>query len=112
MSAKTDARTLRRGALACALSLLFAGTAHAGADAPLPRDLPPFAPDKPLPVADIVQRTLDNGLQVWVVPRDGVPRVDYVLAVRSEEHTSELQSLMRISYAVFCLKTKKENHCK
>src|SRR3546814_1298431 len=29
--------------------------------------------------------------------------------VRSEEHTSELQSLMRISYAVFCLK-KKKNH--
>src|SRR3546814_10048384 len=28
-------------------------------------------------------------------------------AKRSEEHTSELQSLMRISYAVFCLKTKK-----
>src|SRR3546814_3135849 len=30
-----------------------------------------------------------------------------VLAQRSEEHTSELQSLMRISYAVFCLKKKK-----
>src|SRR3546814_2293523 len=29
-----------------------------------------------------------------------------VLAARSEEHTSELQSLMRISYAVFCLKKK------
>src|SRR3546814_7277124 len=29
-------------------------------------------------------------------------------AVRSEEHTSELQSLMRISYAVFCLKQKKK----
>src|SRR3546814_2735957 len=29
---------------------------------------------------------------------------------RSEEHTSELQSLMRISYAVFCLKKKKSNH--
>src|SRR3546814_4219872 len=29
------------------------------------------------------------------------------LAARSEEHTSELQSLMRISYAVFCLKKKK-----
>src|SRR3546814_8347697 len=29
--------------------------------------------------------------------------------LRSEEHTSELQSLMRISYAVFCLKKKKEN---
>src|SRR3546814_8392274 len=31
---------------------------------------------------------------------------------RSEEHTSELQSLMRISYAVFCLKKKKETHSK
>src|SRR3546814_3822205 len=30
-------------------------------------------------------------------------------AVRSEEHTSELQSLMRISYAVFCLKKKNKN---
>src|SRR3546814_9005864 len=30
-----------------------------------------------------------------------------VIDVRSEEHTSELQSLMRISYAVFCLKKKK-----
>src|SRR3546814_4126657 len=29
---------------------------------------------------------------------------------RSEEHTSELQSLMRISYAVFCLKKKKNPH--
>src|SRR3546814_1250340 len=31
-------------------------------------------------------------------------------ALRSEEHTSELQSLMRISYAVFCLKTKKKQY--
>src|SRR3546814_8078038 len=30
--------------------------------------------------------------------------------IRSEEHTSELQSLMRISYAVFCLQTKISNH--
>src|SRR3546814_8199474 len=30
---------------------------------------------------------------------------------RSEEHTSELQSLMRSSYAVFCLKKKKEDKC-
>src|SRR3546814_5830623 len=33
-------------------------------------------------------------------------------AGRSEEHTSELQSLMRISYAVFCLKKKKNNYTK
>src|SRR3546814_2057502 len=31
-------------------------------------------------------------------------------AARSEEHTSELQSLMRISYAVFCLKKKKKTN--
>src|SRR3546814_3940243 len=34
-------------------------------------------------------------------------RLGYGGAPRSEEHTSELQSLMRISYAVFCLKKKK-----
>src|SRR3546814_4872870 len=33
-----------------------------------------------------------------------------VRVVRSEEHTSELQSLMRISYAVFCLKKKMHNY--
>src|SRR3546814_3784756 len=35
--------------------------------------------------------------------------MDCYEAVRSEEHTSELQSLMRISYAVFCLKKKKDS---
>src|SRR3546814_6483003 len=39
-------------------------------------------------------------LRAEVVGKDG--------ASRSEEHTSELQSLMRISYAVFCLKNKKK----
>src|SRR3546814_5445588 len=33
---------------------------------------------------------------------------DYGACLRSEEHTSELQSLMRISYAVFCLKKKQK----
>src|SRR3546814_3953663 len=34
------------------------------------------------------------------------------ILIRSEEHTSELQSLMRISYAVFCLKKKNDiDHC-
>src|SRR3546814_7851285 len=36
----------------------------------------------------------------------GSDRTDAASTVRSEEHTSELQSLMRISYAVFCLKKK------
>src|SRR3546814_2384002 len=38
----------------------------------------------------------------------GVLDAGVAVAVRSEEHTSELQSLMRISYAVFCLKKKTE----
>src|SRR3546814_7064518 len=39
----------------------------------------------------------------------GLTACDGDAGYRSEEHTSELQSLMRISYAVFCLKTKKTN---
>src|SRR3546814_2127846 len=39
----------------------------------------------------------------------GQLRVAMSDGIRSEEHTSELQSLMRISYAVFCLKTKHNN---
>src|SRR3546814_19334275 len=39
-----------------------------------------------------------------------VPEVRGFPLKRSEEHTSELQSLMRISYAVFCLKKKKQNN--
>src|SRR3546814_5031614 len=45
--------------------------------------------------------------------RAAEPYFDRIIGVglRSEEHTSELQSLMRISYAVFCLKKKKtKNH--
>src|SRR3546814_7008505 len=41
---------------------------------------------------------IPNGYQRWAA------------AMRSEEHTSELQSLMRISYAVFCLKKKNNNN--
>src|SRR3546814_5235776 len=41
---------------------------------------------------------------------DAAPANELVaIRTRSEEHTSELQSLMRISYAVFCLKKKKKN---
>src|SRR3546814_2050846 len=40
--------------------------------------------------------------------QDGHDRGAKVVGTRSEEHTSELQSLMRTSYAVFCLKKKKK----
>src|SRR3546814_10685138 len=48
-------------------------------------------------------------LQTWrasIIPLIAVPVS--IIGTRSEEHTSELQSLMRISYAVFCLKKKKK----
>src|SRR3546814_6346304 len=44
------------------------------------------------------------GHRLWITPATVTSAVD---RLRSEEHTSELQSLMRISYAVFCLKKKK-----
>src|SRR3546814_4932897 len=46
-------------------------------------------------------RELENRIKRAVIMADG--------RLRSEEHTSELQSLMRISYAVFCLKKKNNN---
>src|SRR3546814_8181134 len=44
-------------------------------------------------------------------PSEAIPSISSRLPrrLRSEDHTSELQSLMRISYAVFCLKKKNEN---
>src|SRR3546814_16101407 len=63
--------------------------------------------------------TIDSASLRQNAPDRPVPKPVAVLAVgdsytfgdevRSEEHTSELQSLMRISYAVFCLKKKKYN---
>src|SRR3546814_696332 len=44
----------------------------------------------------------------WAPEASAAPQA--ALFARSEEHTSELQSLMRISYAVFCLKQKKDQH--
>src|SRR3546814_16027643 len=43
-------------------------------------------------------------------PPRGMVGLDHRFQARSEEHTSELQSLMRISYAVFCLKKKTHVH--
>src|SRR3546814_5364482 len=42
----------------------------------------------------------------WFVPKNTRAVFNLEAPLRSEEHTSELQSLMRISYAVFCLKKK------
>src|SRR3546814_9934097 len=58
----------------------------------------------------------NNVNQVYMAGLMAAPMLLIELALmasmRSEEHTSELQSLMRISYAVFCLKKKKNINCK
>src|SRR3546814_7422670 len=64
----------------------------------------PAGPFALLPLLDDAQGR-HRGALVWTVAEKD--------ATRSEEHTSELQSLMRISYAVFCLKKKtSKNHTK
>src|SRR3546814_7826743 len=64
---------------------------------------------------DIRQQNIFLPLVVADLSRAGqiidriIPFLDRRFDLRSEEHPSELQSLMRISYAVFCLKKKKES---
>src|SRR3546814_2772419 len=54
--------------------------------------------------------TVAVAIILWIVRRTGPAWWGWSAILRSEEHTSELQSLMRISYAVFCLKKKKRTH--
>src|SRR3546814_5125130 len=53
---------------------------------------------------------VESGWPLWKFTSRSMPRPNGKR--RSAEHTSELQSLMRISYAVFCLKKKKNNYNK
>src|SRR3546814_1298401 len=52
--------------------------------------------------------TVTVGNMTWTVKPDVYLAGFNAVKTRSEEHTSELQSLMRISYAVFCLKKKRD----
>src|SRR3546814_1769927 len=65
-----------------------------------------------LAIAEIWAPTFDSlaesALSLGSRTADTRPLTMLELSMRSEEHTSELQSLMRISYAVFCLKKKKK----
>src|SRR3546814_6233848 len=62
----------------------------------------------------IVEQNLDFAWsfadRYFVMQRGRIVKEGKTAEDRSEEHTSELQSLMRISYAVFCLKKKKQVH--
>src|SRR3546814_6095527 len=61
----------------------------------------------------VVRRRKGSQHARQIIDREGVHIIailgQVIIGIRSEEHTSELQSLMRISYAVFCLKKKKHN---
>src|SRR3546814_5192364 len=60
-------------------------------------------------LADIIFRSFAQAGLFWYDEDITIDNFNYdSLAPRSEEHTSELQSLMRSSYAVFCLKQKNE----
>src|SRR3546814_3314344 len=61
-----------------------------------------------LTVDDAAKLKAGDVVQLQWFSVDG-PKSRILKSLRSEEHTSELQSLVRISYAVFCLKKKKNN---
>src|SRR3546814_4138459 len=63
-----------------------------------------FGPDAANNDPDVTAAALQDLARIDLTAE--LPKISMPLTVRSEEHTSELQSLMRISYAVFCLKKK------
>src|SRR3546814_9746145 len=69
--------------------------------------------DRALSAAGFAMVFAHDGEAALTLLEDMTPDLILLDAVRSEEHTSELQSLMRISYAVFCLKKKnrKDHEC-
>src|SRR3546814_10399364 len=94
MAATADVPALEK--FANSLALVFAKV-------PAPEGAPPdsYTIDHSATIA-----VLDpQGRMAGIIQQPLQPR-----AIRSEEHTSELQSLMRISYAVFCLKKKNKKY--
>jgi zinc protease len=75
--------------LTLTISLLFSPLVYAADTVQLPAAMPAYGKDKPIPAPHIVKKTLANGLQVWVVARSGLPRVDFVLAVRGAGYAAD-----------------------
>lgn len=71
---------------ACALALMaLLSLTSAGAEEkekPLPKDLPPYGAVKPFASPQVTERSLPNGLTLWLVPRRGFPKVAFAVAVR------------------------------
>src|SRR3546814_3543674 len=90
---RSSPMTQRRNAAIAALSLAFTALAGCSADG-----------DSKGATVELLNVSYDPTRELYTAIN---PKF---AAKRSEEHTSELQSLMRISYAVFCLKKKKIPH--
>jgi predicted Zn-dependent peptidase len=81
--------------LTLTISLLFAPTAFAAGaveQAAKAAPMPAYGKDKTIPAPHIAKKTLANGMTVWVVPRAGLPRVDFVLAVRGAGYAADDKS--------------------
>jgi predicted Zn-dependent peptidase len=74
--------TLTRQALTLLLATSTLTLAAGSEEKPLPKDLPPYGVDRPIPPLNIAQRTLRNGLTVWIVHRPGFPKIASYLAIR------------------------------
>jgi len=70
---------MRMPALLLALAAL---SLSAAGERPLPAELPAYGRDPVMPVPAVRQRRLPNGLTVWMVPREGLPRVGAILVAR------------------------------
>jgi zinc protease len=60
----------------------FASCAFAQKPAPLPKDLPPYGPEKPVAAPSVRIAKLENGLTVWLVSEAGFPKLSYTVAIR------------------------------
>src|SRR3546814_1595292 len=66
-----------------------------------------FRKQRKASVREIINTSITQNISRTIITHGSTQMMVLSMFFRSEEHTSELQSLMRISYAVFCLKKKK-----
>jgi zinc protease len=79
ISATSEIRSIK---IFVGILLLASSLAAAQKEPPLPKDLPPYGPEKPLATPSVRSATLDNGLNLWLVSKPGFPKVALTVAVR------------------------------
>ena len=81
MTRKTATSNIAKALTLLSISLL-SSVAFTQKEAPLPKDLPPYGPEKPLQTPSVKAARLDNGLNLWLVSEPGFPKVALTVAVR------------------------------